>query len=471
MSPTSERAEDVQPSDDVPTSDDIPASDPASHSSSSSGAMTLAVGDDIIASLIEEFAADHGLDDPNDVEVEHPTGQGSAEAVRRQPFHERHRLASLVACTLGLLITVAGWSYVESVTAPGKTDTIGIRSVEWLRDIHMGWFVNSVERWWYTSFGKPDEGGTPDRDIEIAGAHADRPDTRSDDTTVDTDATAAPDHLAPPETMSTPAPEPMPGEGEWLPIGPMIGGIPGIYATQTRPDAVHTSILGLVVWMDPRLVRFQLHPGSTEPGGNWTMPPFIPEDQRDTLISAFNSGFKLNESMGGFYTDGREAIPLRDGQATIVIRTDGTMEVGQWGRDFQMGPDIASARQNLALIVDGGAPVPGIENDAGGRWGNTLGGDVLVWRSGVGQTADGAIVYVASDGLTAASLADLLVRAGAVRAMELDINHAWTQYNMYSRDEAGSVTGTKGLPDMMKSGDRYLTTESRDFISVHAREF
>lgn len=379
-------------------------------------------------------------------------------------------MLSLAFCILGLFITVSSWSYVESVTAPGKTDSLGIRSVEWLRDNRMGWFVNSVERWWYTGFGKPPEGGDPDRDIQIAGAASDTPTTEGADRVDGSQPSDAPDHTPPPQRMISPVAEPMPGEGEWQPVGEPVGGIPGMYATQIRPDAIHTSILGLAVWMDPKLVRFQLHPGSTEPGGTWSVPPLIAPDQYDGLMAAFNSGFKLNESQGGFYMDGREAIPLRAGQATMVIRDDGTMGVGQWGRDYQMGPDIVAARQNLALIVDDGAPVPGLENDAAGKWGNTLGGDVLVWRSGVGETADGAIVYVTSDGLTAVSLADMLVRAGAVRGMELDINHAWTQFNIYATNEAGEIKGTKGLPDMMKGGDRYLSTESRDFVSVHRRE-
>ena len=54
-----------------------------------------------------------------------------------------------------------------------------------------------------------------------------------------------------------------------------------------------------------------------------------------------------------------------------------------------------------------------------------------MWRSGLGVTADGAVVYVAGPGLSALSLANLLVRAGAVRAMELDINTDWVDFFTY----------------------------------------
>ena len=52
------------------------------------------------------------------------------------------------------------------------------------------------------------------------------------------------------------------------------------------------------------------------------------------------------------------------------------------------------ARQNLDLIVDGHQPAPGVQYNDPARWGYTLGNDVLVWRSGLGVTADGALVYV-----------------------------------------------------------------------------
>ena len=45
------------------------------------------------------------------------------------------------------------------------------------------------------------------------------------------------------------------------------------------------------------------------------------------------------------------------------------------------------------------------------------------------MTADGALVYVGGPGLNITDLADLLVRAGAVRAMELDINTDWVNFS------------------------------------------
>ena len=90
-----------------------------------------------------------------------------------------------------------------------------------------------------------------------------------------------------------------------------------------------------------------------------------------------------------------------------------------------------SVRQNLDLLVDGGQPVPGLDAADTTQWGYTLGNRVYVWRSGLGVTADGALVYVGGPGLNITDLADLLARAGAVRAMELDINTDWVNLATY----------------------------------------
>ena len=45
---------------------------------------------------------------------------------------------------------------------------------------------------------------------------------------------------------------------------------------------------------------------------------------------------------------------------------------------------------------------------------------------------DGALLFGAGDGLSAASLADIMVRAGAVRAMEMDINHVWVTFETFT---------------------------------------
>ncbi len=144
--------------------------------------------------------------------------------------------------------------------------------------------------------------------------------------------------------------------------------------------------------------------------------------------------------------------------------------VGQWGRDVSMDSTLAFARQNLSLIVDGGRPVGGLDTDSIYKWGATLGNKVQVWRSGIGVTAAGALLYAAGNNLSIAMLASVLSRAGAVRAMELDINSAWVEFVSYGPvPPSASASDTKLLPDMSSGTSKYLGNNSRDFIAVFRR--
>jgi hypothetical protein len=194
--------------------------------------------------------------------------------------------------------------------------------------------------------------------------------------------------------------------------------------------------------------------------------------ERPNLVAAFNGGFRFKDAHGGFYSEGRVAVPLIDGAASLVIDSNGGATVGQWGRDVRLSPATASVLQNLVLLVDGGRPVPGIDSGDPARWGEPLGNKALVWRSGIGVTANGAVLYAAGPGLSAASLADVLARAGAVRAMSLDINPNWVTFNFYDHPDASHpdvVTGRKLIPSMQRPADRYLSSESRDFVTVSTR--
>jgi hypothetical protein len=194
-------------------------------------------------------------------------------------------------------------------------------------------------------------------------------------------------------------------------------------------------------------------------------------DQRNNLVATFNSGFLLRDSQGGWYGQGQMASPLVKGVASLVIYKNGTATVAQWGRDVAMNAGISAVRQNLHLIVDGGQINPAVATDNIKLWGKTLGNTTLVWRSGLGVTANGALVYAAGNKLSVKSLAAVLQRAGAVRAMELDINSKWTSANYYdlSPSDPEVVTPTKLLAGMSRPADRYLTPDERDFVAIFTR--
>jgi hypothetical protein len=94
------------------------------------------------------------------------------------------------------------------------------------------------------------------------------------------------------------------------------------------------------------------------------------------------------------------------------------------------------------------------------------------WRSGLGVTADGALVYVAGP-MTIVDLAKTLVRAGAIRAMTLDMNPNWPVFATYAPGSpdgvAAPANGTDLLASMFQSPARFFEAAySRDFITMSA---
>lgn len=379
-------------------------------------------------------------------------------------MYRRRRLAAALALALGVAALSLTWSYTSALTAPGSTG-LGVRSVEWLRGHGGGGLVAWVEDAWYSHHAPPVGGRPRPGLIPSATGHV---------------GLAAPPplgaglhHLAPPAPIAPIARPPITGEGVWEPVGRPVGGVPAVYAAYLRPDPVHTSLVTGVAWMDTSLLAARLFSGSEVPGGShWAnMAPISPA-LRPALVAAFNSGFRLQDSRGGYYAEGKMVQPLVDGVASLVIYRDGTATVGQWGRDVSFGPAVSAVRQNLSLIVDHGRLVAGLGQDDTRRWGATLGNKILVWRSGLGVTADGALVYAGGQGLSVGSLAEVLARAGAVRAMELDINTDWV--NFFSFDPApgaaaSPANGAKLVSDMVRPTSRYFEPSERDFIVMFAR--
>jgi hypothetical protein len=370
----------------------------------------------------------------------------------------------LVAVVLVGLLVPTLWSYYRAVTAPG-TDPVSARSVEWLKDHGMTGVVNSVEHWWYTHHAPP-VGGTPTHGLPhtqaVGGAaHAKKA----------TPTPAVPAHLPPPTNLQPLVATPLAGEGVWTPTGRTVEGLPAVYTTYFRPDATHTSLVTSAMWMDTTLLNAVLVPGLQEPGGPNPWGGEVPLAERAALVAAFNSGFTSAASLGGYYNFGQMIHPLVPGGASFVINTAGKPNIGMWGRDFVMGPTIASVRQNLSLLVDNGQLEPGLATDSNNKWGATVGNNVFVWRSGVGIDAHGALIYVAGPGLSVPSLGILLQRAGAVRAMELDINSEWVSAYTYQQTDPTSpyaVNGVKLLPAMTRTDDRYLVPGERDFFALFA---
>ncbi len=381
----------------------------------------------------------------------------------RRPTRRQVRRRRVVAIFVAIIVLLSPFevSYVNAMTAPG-TLGLGVRTVEWIRGHGGASVVAFAEKIWY-GLNTPPKGGRPQAGLIPTAVPPAPP--ASD---------VGPPHLPLPAPIRPIASPSLPGEGVWHPIGKPVNGIPAAYAAFVRPDRVHTSLVAGVVWMDTALLRATQFAGGQVPGRGTTWPHMSPIPALDAanMVAVFNAGFRMSESQGGFYMGGRTAVPLRNGAASLVIYDNGTATVGAWGRDVFMSRNVASVRQNLSLIVDHGKTLPGLRHSSYTQWGATVGNQVLVWRSGLGVTADGALVYVGGPGLSVFTLARLLVRAGVVRGMQLDINTDWVNF-FYFHPQPGQVAspanGKKLLSGMIRPVTRYFEPTARDFVVMSAR--
>ncbi|MCU1595463.1 MAG: hypothetical protein JWO12_2855 [Frankiales bacterium] len=363
-----------------------------------------------------------------------------AQSPKAAPAGAGRRVRQVLLALVVVLVLLLGVSLGGALAAPG-TDSVSARLAEWGRSHGLSSLIDHLER---VTYKAPAVGGAPSKGSPLAAKAALRGMSRS---------------LSRIPALASP---PLPNEGVWVTMD-TVHGRPALQETFLRPDAEHTSYTAGVAWMDPSLLSFALHPGTQEPGGSgWVQPTSIVPSERPDLVAAFNGGFRLDTARGGFFENGRTRGSLRTGAASLVIKSDGSAMVGQWGRDIRPGSTVTAVRQNLDLLVDGGVVQSGLDSNSGGRWGHTLGNKLYVWRSGIGQTAAGALVYVAGNRLSATTLAELLRRAGSVRAMELDINPEWTSFVTYGPEK-------NLLPDMQRSPRRYDSTSTRDFVTVSRR--
>jgi hypothetical protein len=330
---------------------------------------------------------------------------------------------------------------------------IGVRSVEWLRQHHFNWLVDNVEHYYY-SWNAPQKGGPGLTTLPSVGI-------------------TTPHHHHKPKSYQPPNIKPvfryaLPGEGVWKPSGPNVNGGPPVLVTTFRTETAYPQILAYVAWFDHTRTASAYYPGRYEPPGSVPLrgPTEVPHSQRWRLLSTFNGGFIYADGLNGDGLDGVTNEPMKPGNATVVAYKSGAVNIVSWRGGPNLRPNMAWARQSLPLIVENGHRNPAL--DLSTDWGYTLGNAVRVWRTGLGIDKHGNLIYVAAPDQTVITLANILIHAGAVRGMELDINPEWYTLITY-RHKHGQIVPTQVAYNYQQSSQRYLVPDDRDFFAIYRR--
>jgi hypothetical protein len=285
------------------------------------------------------------------------------------------------------------------------------------------------------------------------------------------DAAAAPTGPAPlvlpPTTLLQDGPAE--GEGVWTTAGLPRSTPDDVLMAKTfiRPDPVRPYAVVGVLLVDHRRVRLHITGGVESPGGDLGIqgPGVIPDDQRGTLLAAWNGGFRGPHGGFGMYADGQQYRPLRDGYASIAVMKDGSIAMGTWGDDLAWGDDMVAVRQNAIMLIDG-CEVSPRTNEGNDTWGyvdvNTS--EFITWRSVIGLTANGDIMVASGNSLSADSLARAMHAAGACSAMQLDINSPYVLTSLFFPQPDGSTESDRFMDTMPGNPSRFLSRQDNDFM-------
>jgi hypothetical protein len=286
--------------------------------------------------------------------------------------------------------------------------------------------------------------------------------------------------LPPPAALALTREPAFRGEGTWHPAGRRVDGTPAVYETEVIPPG--SARPAGIAWMDTRRLAARLYSGSQTPGGlGWHYTAPVTPAAAVTLVAAFNSGFQMKDARGGYFAEGRNPYPLVRGAASLVFYANGDVTVGKWDADVRQERGVVAVRQNLVPLVAGGRPTPAAGGDWR-SWGSTCGTTSCAasvpavehqWRSGVGVTASGALVYALGPDLEPLQLAWLLARAGVIRGMELDINPDWPVFAAYGpaapAGRAAPGNGSRLLATVRGPATFFDPQWARDFVTMSAR--
>lgn len=261
-------------------------------------------------------------------------------------------------------------------------------------------------------------------------------------------------------------------EGVWIPLKQTL--YPGqtvIASTFLRPDPKKPYAVVTIVKMDMHALSLGVEAGTYYPGGMRHVygHGFVPLDiqKSNILLAVFNGGFQEKDGQYGMIVNNKTYVPLRKNLATLVLHKNGSVNfIDYTGQPF--AKDVVGVRQNGPFLVRNGVITQFVEQGPD-TWGRTTTNSMYTWRSGIGITKNGNLMYAVGNSLLPQTLAVALQKAGAVDAMQLDINPFWVRFIVYNSLGNGKYTYHPLLTNMQNGGYQYLHGYNKDFFYVYKK--
>jgi hypothetical protein len=259
------------------------------------------------------------------------------------------------------------------------------------------------------------------------------------------------------------------GAGVWR--GVPLDAFPGkivMADTFVNPDPQRSYAFVTLVKMDMSQLRLWAVAGTQEPGGKvgkpgpGVVPAFV--QKTGSLISAFNGGFQYSDGQYGMIVGATTYVPLKKNLATLVAYADGRVEIVNY-EGQNLGKGVVFVRQNCPMLIENGV-IATTDQSNKSLWGRTVNPGIYTWRSGLGVTAHGNLIYAVGNSLTPTTLAAALKAAGAVNAMQLDINPYWVRFDIFNGYQNGHYSDFSIMKGMQDGSYNYLHGYQKDFFYI-----
>jgi hypothetical protein len=268
--------------------------------------------------------------------------------------------------------------------------------------------------------------------------------------------------------------KPLAGEGVWKnwPLSAFPDQEVLAY-TFVRSDPQRPFSITTIVQMDMTKLALGSVAGLKQPGGQVGKPGpgKVPADIASSgkLVAAFDGGFQYKDGQYGMIVGDTTYLPLKNDLGTLVGYKDGSLKIINY-EGQPLGDGVVFARQNCPILIDNGdIAVADPRNKQ--LWGRLATGtvDIFTWRSGVGLTANGNLIFAVGNNLTPITLANAMKMAGAVNAIQLDINPIWVRFNIFDNFNNGKYASSTLTKDLHDGSSAYLNGYDKDFFYVYKR--
>jgi len=264
----------------------------------------------------------------------------------------------------------------------------------------------------------------------------------------------------------------LPKEGVWL--NRRLTAFPGSEVaanTFTRPDPSRPYAIVTLLKIDMSKVSLGSVAGIKQPGGQVGKPGpgKVPGNivASGKLIAAFDGGFQYRDGAYGMIVGDTTYLPLKNDLATLVGYRDGTLKLVDYTGQ-NLGSNIAFVRQNCPMLIENGQ-ISILDPAKKSLWGRTPTSSIYTWRSGIGLDANGNLVFAVGNNLTPLSLATALKSAGALNAMQLDINPSWVRFNFFEHTGGSDYTTATLTRDLKDGSKDYLNGYEKDFFYLYQK--